>query len=136
MPLTKKGSPGKTTGKQTKNSKAMPQGADFTMPDLRDPSSLDLTPVKDIEAFLRMAQLDDKGSAPVKRKRLRDALEIPSEQMDRLQFKAKRLSRAQTVRALQLRGLSTEGTVTDRKNRLLAHVRDNPTIDGPAKRAR
>ena len=129
MPPAKKGSPGKSAGKQTKNSKAMPQGADFTMPDLRDPSSLDSTPVKDIEAILRMALLDDKGTAPVKRKRLRDALEIPSEQMDKLQFKVKGLSRAQTVRALQLRGLSTEGTVTDCKKRLVEHVRENPTIE-------
>ena len=54
------------------------------MPDVRDLDLLAATPEKEIVKALQWVELPFAGTAAAKRKRLRDALEIPADQMLKL----------------------------------------------------
>ena len=101
------------------------------MPDVRDLDLLGATPEKEIMRALQWVELPFAGTAAAKRKRLRDALEIPADQMLKLRFKVGSLSRAQLLRALQLRGLSSLGNLTEQRRRLAADVRERPDVEKP-----
>ena len=105
---------------------------DPALPDVRDPDALPSVPDADIIAALTWVQLPTTGSAHDRMMRLLHTVQLPDDQLASGKFRHTTLTRAQLLRALQIRSLPTAGGLEEQRRRLATSIRQRP--EGPSAR--